>query len=635
MRAQQQADTDVAVIATRLAMAVEQEETNARQQLLGGDNRTINVRFAFLPAPGHDAAGAGRKGTLDQIVGYYRKLQPQRMVITGEAGSGKTVLAIELILGLLKDRPVNAPVPVRMSAASLDTSRSAHSAVPEWIAGHLTQTYKMSEAAARQLITTRMVLPVLDGLDEMDSAEAPAYASRAGQAIRACNAYIDGQEKAAMVLTCRISQYEALEQAREWVRDAARVQVLPVAVPTARHFLTARATDKGRWQPVLGKMEQPGGSPLTRAMSTPWRLTLAAAVYDQRDPATGRFLRDPADLISAAMDTEEIIRDHLLGLYILAATAAHGSPYPADRVRRWLAVLAGYLHANTPSPAGSFTVIAGRPLSGTDLVMHELWPLAGPRMARIVAASIPTAIAASLIIFLLTSGSIGSGLGGSFLAIAIGILGIITVAFLWMAWPNVEIVDFRRLKTIPRLRGQYGLTVGLTVGIVCGSALGFVFGIIAGPVAGLVAGIAVGLALGLAVVLTVAPEAESGNYSTTNPQQIIGGAFALWLIVGLALGLAVGFAAGLKIGLAAGIVAGLACEVIMVAICGLTPMRYIGFLLCTRRWNDHPLPWRLGRFMHWSYQSGLMRIAGISYQFRHRELQDYLARNPEPPADPL
>ena len=115
VRAQRQADTDVAATAARLAVTVEDEETKARQQLLGGENCTINVRFAFQPAPGQHAAGAGRTGTLEHVVGYYRKLQPQRMVITGAAGSGKTVLAIELMLGLLKDRPADAPVPVRHS----------------------------------------------------------------------------------------------------------------------------------------------------------------------------------------------------------------------------------------------------------------------------------------------------------------------------------------------------------------------------------------------------------------------------------------------------------------------------------------------------------------------------------------
>jgi hypothetical protein len=63
-------------------------------------------------------------------------------------------------------------------------------------------------------------------------------------------------------------------------------------------------------------------------------------------------------------------------------------------------------------------------------------------------------------------------------------------------------------------------------------------------------------------------------------------------------------------------------------------LRYIAFLLCTRRWNDHWLPWRLGSFLHWCYQGRLLRIGGIGYQFRHRELQDYLTRNPATPLPP-
>ena len=105
-----------------------------------------------------------------------------------------------------------------------------------------------------------MVLPVLDGLDEMDAIEQPGYASRAGQVIRACNAYLDGGQKAALVLTCRIGQYQALEQDRVWVHDAARVELRPIGLPAARRFLTCRVTDQDRWQPVLDQMRRPVGS---------------------------------------------------------------------------------------------------------------------------------------------------------------------------------------------------------------------------------------------------------------------------------------------------------------------------------------------------------------------------------------
>ena len=129
------ADTDVPAAAGRLAVAVKDAETKARKQLLGGHDRTIDVQFTFRPAVAHDAAGADSKGTLEKVVNYYRKLEPRRMVITGVAGSGKTVLAVELILGLLEGRAEGAPVPVRISAASLDTSRPTESAVADWLWG--------------------------------------------------------------------------------------------------------------------------------------------------------------------------------------------------------------------------------------------------------------------------------------------------------------------------------------------------------------------------------------------------------------------------------------------------------------------------------------------------------------------
>ncbi|MGX7829657.1 hypothetical protein ACTG9Q_31675 [Actinokineospora sp. 24-640] len=59
-------------------------------------------------------------------------------------------------------------------------------------------------------------------------------------------------------------------------------------------------------------------------------------------------------------------------------------------------------------------------------------------------------------------------------------------------------------------------------------------------------------------------------------------------------------------------------------------VREISDGLCTRRlFEISSLPWRLGRFLHWCYQAGLIRQAGIGYQFRHRELQDHLAHHPQ------
>ena len=53
--------------------------------------------------------------------------------------------------------------------------------------------------------------------------------------------------------------------------------------------------------------------------------------------------------------------------------------------------------------------------------------------------------------------------------------------------------------------------------------------------------------------------------------------------------------------------------------------RYLALLLCTRRRGERWLPWHLTRFMKRCYDAGLLRRAGGAFQFRHRELQDFLA----------
>jgi hypothetical protein len=631
-RALRQADTDVTAVARRLAVAVGQAETRALWQLLGAHDRVIDVQFTFCRAAAHNAAGAESEGTLEEVVGYYRQLQPRRLVITGAGGSGKTVLAVKLILGLLNGRHADDPVPVRMSAASLDTSRPPETAVADWLTEHLLQAYRLPVAAARQLVAARMILPVLDGLDEMDAVEAPGYASRAGLVIRASNAYLgSGGQKAAMVLTCRISPYEALEQARAWVRDAARIQLTPVRADDARSFLTGRADDQDRWQSVLDQMQRPGNHPLAQALSTPWRLTLAATVYDQRDPATGRYLRDPADLTHPGLDTEAKIRDRLLGLFIPAVATAYGNRYPAARVHQWLGVLARYLDTNTPAPGRHARVIAGRPLSGTDLVLHELWPLAGSRAPRALTVAVAAALAAAVALFMLAIVPIGYAPRQILGATSPTIGAIFVLGYLWTAWPRVFLFDFHRLRTSSgRRKLVTGLAAGLALGLVVGLVAGLMVGLVGGLAAGLAGGLGTGLAGWLAFGLAVGLGTDPNELFVAEPGQIVQANVAVglaFMLAGVLAGVLVfGLAGKLAFGLAVGLVFGVAFG----SVTGLAAWRYIAFLSCTRRWSGRWLPWRLGSFLHWCYKAGLIRVAGIGYQFRHRELQDYLARNPYP-----
>ncbi|MEU8796222.1 NACHT domain-containing protein [Spirillospora sp. NPDC048819] len=717
---------DVPDAAAKLAQAVLSTERSARRQLLGDHDRTIDVGFVFRPAPAHGAAGAQPYGSFRQVVGYYRRLRPGRMVISGAGGAGKTVLAVELILGLLEERKEEDPVPVRLSAASWNPDDP----VENWLTRHLVGAYRMPETSAWALVDARLVLPVVDGLDEMD-ANLPGYASRAGKALRALNAYQHGRAKAEVVLTCRSEQYEALEDARTWAHDAARVEIQPVGPAMAREFLSDRVDDLDRWRPVFQALDRDPSGPLARGLSTPWRLTLAATGYEQRDSVDGAYLRDPRELTT--LDDPQAIRDHLLGLFIPAATAVHPPPagVSAELAHTWLATLADYLSQN----AATARTLGGRPMSGTDIVLHELWPLAGTRLPRAVHAAIIATIwlvtGTAVLAYTLAGGArtsqtaIGAGM------LLLPAITLIAIGAWQDIWPEPTRADPRQLRTEP---GRRRLAGGLAIGLACGLAivLTFAFAVLVQPLAtedafdqetlgmafgvvlsvgraGLASGLTVTLVFGLAVGI-MAP-ATTGMRDPRDPVRadLVAGlagrlafglgtgfilGFVLWLtsglmflngegiglgleddfasvlrgalVIGSAFGLVFGSGGGhrgalafgvsfgptvvlaelirsddfhvdpdvllhlLVLWLAIGVPLGLTLALTGVLPLGVAGVRYFVLLLCTRRWADIWLPWRLGRFLHWCYGAGLVRVAGIAYQFRHRELQDYLTRNATP-----
>ncbi|WP_257584401.1 NACHT domain-containing protein [Streptomyces sp. TLI_146] len=673
-------ETDVTTAAALLARAVLVAESDARRQLLGAHDKTIDVEFDFRPAAAHDAMGAALLGRLAEVVAYYRQLRPRRMVITGAPGAGKTVLAVELILGLLEDRAPEDPVPVRLSAAAWDTDQP----VEAWLSTRLSEVYRVPPATATALVAAHRVLPVVDGLDEMDDGPALVYASRAGRALRALNAYQHGRGKAELVLTCRSDQYQALEAMRIWVQDAAHVEIRPVSAVKARDFLNRRVSELTRWRPVLHELGHHPSGLLAQSLSTPWRLTLAVTIYEQRDPRTGIYVHNLEDLLAPDLNALEAIRDHLLRLFIPAATALHprpkGASYTPDQVHAWLAVLAGYLDNNIATGRSA----AGRPLPSTDVVLHELWPLAGLRRPRLVhAAMIVGAWSMGAAAIAAHAATSSTSVYLLILTVSIWALAAFWPAFVaWQGvWPEATRADLYRLRT---RSGARHLSSGLPVGLAGGSVAGIGVELAAGVPAGVSVGVMTALAAGLAAGLAAPGRIEAGD-----PRDMVRDDLAFGLGFGCAAALAAGLTGGLA-GLTGGIamalagaflggvagrrlgkttsgvmfgltgggavtflgtlttehaglltgvltawlIGGLAIGIgggpVLGITGGLAGTRYIALLLCTRRWNDQWLPWRLGQFLNWCYEAALIRVAGGGYQFRHRELQDYLARNPIP-----
>lgn len=631
---------DPAAKAALLASAVKVTEARQRAQLIGEGAHRIDLTFRYRVEPANNAAGAATSGRLAHITEYYRSLRPARLVITGEPGAGKTLLALELILGLLtdSDRADSDPVPVRFSMAEWDTEQP----LDHWLADRIHEQFRsrgVTAADAAALVEQHRILPVLDGLDEMDSDTTALANRRAVQALRQLNAYQDAAGSAPVVLTCRTGQYAELAAKNLRVREAAHVGVDPVTPAQAEAYLVARSADPARWHSLTTALHADPGGAVALGLSTPWRLNLAATVYEEQDPATLDYVRDPAEL--HALGSSEALRDHLLGLYLSAAIRRHPvrpGRYDHGRTHRWLAGLAGHLrsgHFAAGGPTGPGTSGASAASgAGTDLVLHELWPMAGPRRVRVVDAVLAGILTG-------TCSAVSVILTGDYFIGWLGLLLLIVVMSVWSAsravLPNPKYLHLHWLRDTKRVVevAWAGLVVGLWFVLMIGyfvvDAAGVGIELGAALAAGLMSGIAATLGFGL-----ITPQEDP---LSADPRRLVRDDLAAALVTVVVLAMVVGLGIGIPIGILDEPGAGLAsaltvCKHLTLTlgipfglylVCG-GGRRYLVFLCCIRG----RLPWRVGAFLHWAYGAGLLRIGGVAYQFRHRELQDWLADHPHP-----
>jgi hypothetical protein len=177
----------------------------------------------FRAWPQVRSGGGGDNGVLTNIGPYFRRLaSPRRLLVVGEAGAGKTVLAVYLLLDQLRDRDaltdhlrIEAPVPVRVNVAGWDGGGDFTS----WLASRLGIDYALNPKVALALTEAGYILPILDGLDEMDPPDAEPNRARVALDRRAPRHY-------ALV--------RSLEQVRQLVALRARVAAPLLSSPLIR-----------------------------------------------------------------------------------------------------------------------------------------------------------------------------------------------------------------------------------------------------------------------------------------------------------------------------------------------------------------------------------------------------------------
>jgi len=337
------------------------------------DEPKILMRWWFEPED--TSVGPAREWTsgaahsVAELCRWVHSLPRLRLAIVGDGGAGKTSVAMQLVRELAGRYGIGHRVPILVRLAGWNPHAESLS---DWLAGLLAKDYpallapEFGRNAVTELLRSRRILPVLDGLDEL-----PQVAQRA--VMRGLRRLSDND---AWIITSRIAEFEALSTVERSAVDAT-LTAQQLSAEESERYLRRLVRDDPRWRPILQQLTAAPWAPLSRAMRTPLTLWLLRSTYVETDT-------HPAPL--ADFDDPEQLRRHLLGELVpslvtsrppvgrgTAATFRPVHTWSADNCRYWLTNLAVYLRVHESSELAWWTL--------TDL---------GPRRPRLVLGLVMT-----------------------------------------------------------------------------------------------------------------------------------------------------------------------------------------------------------------------------------------------------
>ncbi|SCF65612.1 helix-turn-helix transcriptional regulator [Streptomyces sp. Ncost-T10-10d] len=608
-------------------------------------------------------------GDLGRVAEVYRRVLSGRLVVLGRAGSGKSILTIRFVLDQLEAREAHDRVPVIFSLGSWDPTAIA---LRDWLIDrlvrdhpHLTRRAPGGSTLAAALVDADLVLPVLDGFDEL------------AEGLRSTALEVLNSTSLQLVLTSRRGEFaEAVQEAGAPLVWAAGLELTDLTLDDLAAYLprTARPVPRGNgrsgavWNPVLARLRaQEGGAdtPLARVLSTPLMIVLARTMYSKAPD------RNPAELLDAErFPDENSLEEHLLAGFVptvyrrrvaeRGATGRRERHRDPERAERWLGYLAHHLARLDRDQQdlawwriGDSLRLSTRLLS--VVVSSALCVALAEWFVNLVNLPFPVSEA------LLLGGSLGAVAG-----LAFGCVHAILARFGTTAFEPAHVrlrlpgagtgVGRRPVRTFVARFGTV-LLGGFVMGVGCACALALqrrlfygiplanevvikgtlvnmlTLGLIFGAGAGLVFGIMAALEAPLDVASAATPAGLLASNRATVVRQV------LVLMPMLTLAIAVGghLITGLLDGVLGPLIWSAEDGLVFGAIGGLggTCSYALSFtawgrwLVLSRVWLPltGKLPWDPVAFLDDAYRRGVLRRTGAVYQFRHIRLQHHLARS--------
>jgi hypothetical protein len=270
-----------------------------------------------------------------------------RLVVLGPAGAGKSTLAVLLMDALLGRRRPGDPVPVLVPASTLAPGEM----MKGWLERTLADRYPplrdaraYGTEAIAGLVAQRGVLPVIDGLDDLEPQPRGQLLGALGRAFGPCQP---------LILTCRGPEYrEAVEVAGTVLPGGAVIELRAVAGEDAARFLErGTAGPRARsLRPVVDAIRARPAGPLALALSSPLMVALLRASYTGSASGSGSGSGDVVAGLARPDDraaVESQLLDGLIGASFGARATSERArpdqPWDARDAERWLGFLARHL----------------------------------------------------------------------------------------------------------------------------------------------------------------------------------------------------------------------------------------------------------------------------------------------------